>query len=129
MRKTDERINEALARDFEKQQAREVKMKPAIPSSSKHEEIAVLRPAHELEFSCDGREVSGIEKQLIAFMVREQCLCHIDVDEIYSPPRVVPEAVRQGLKGGLSMDLTTCDENGVPWDFSKLEQRNKAIRR
>ena len=27
------------------------------------------------------------------------------------------------------MDLTTTDENGMPWDFSKAEQRNKAIRR
>ena len=27
------------------------------------------------------------------------------------------------------MDLTTTDENGMPWDFSKIEQRNKAMRR
>ena len=89
----------------------------------------VLRPAEDLEFSHDGKEASPVEKQLMAFMMREQCLCQIDVDEIYSPPRVVPEAVKQGLRGGLSMDLTTTDENGMPWDFSKLEQRNKAMRR
>ena len=89
----------------------------------------VLRPTQGLEFSYDGKQAFPIEKQIMAFMVKEQCLCHVDVDEIYSPPRVVPEAVKQGLRGGLSMDLTATDENGMPWDFSKAEQRNTAMRR
>ena len=66
------------------------------------------------------------KKQLMAFMVKEQCLCHVDVDDIYSPPRIVPEAVKQGLRGGLIIDLTTTDENGMPWDFSKPAKRTRA---
>ena len=31
-----------------------------------------------------------------------------------------------GLVGGSRLDLTTCDENGDPWDFSQVRMRNKA---
>ena len=34
-----------------------------------------------------------------------------------------------GLKAAWAMDLTTFDESGNPWDFSKAEQRKKALRR
>eukprot|EP00973_Karenia_brevis_P023437 3226364-Karenia_brevis.AAC.1 len=33
-----------------------------------------------------------------------------------------------GLESGWSFDLTTTDERGEPWDFSKVERRNKAYR-
>ena len=49
------------------------------------------------------------------------------VTEIYSPPRVVKMAKKMGLVPGLSLDLTTIDEDdGQPWDFSKKEKRDKA---
>ena len=39
-------------------------------------------------------------------------------------------AARLGIVPGLSLDLTTNDpDDGMPWDFSKIEQRNKAMRR
>ncbi len=34
-----------------------------------------------------------------------------------------------GLKAGFSLDLTNTDEQGTPWDFSKAERRNAAIRK
>eukprot|EP00973_Karenia_brevis_P080971 11232062-Karenia_brevis.AAC.1 len=53
----------------------------------------------------------------------------MDVAEIYSPPRVVKHASEFGLEGGWSLDLTTCDTDGEPWDFSRKEMRNRAIRK
>ena len=53
------------------------------------------------------------------------------VSEVYSPPRVAEAAKRMGLTQGLSLDLTTSDEEGNPWDFSKphmQEKANKALR-
>ena len=54
------------------------------------------------------------------------------VSEIYSPPRVT--AAAKGLPSfgctpGFAMDLTTKDENGVPWDFDIPEQRRRARER
>ena len=51
----------------------------------------------------------------------------IDVAEIYSPPRVTQRARQWGLKPGWSLDITTKDENGDPWDFSRSKMRRKAI--
>ena len=33
-----------------------------------------------------------------------------------------------GMEGEIALDLTTTDENGEPWDFSKPKKREKAIR-
>ena len=54
------------------------------------------------------------------------------VSEIYSPPRVTAAAkVLPSLvcTPGFAMDLTTKDENGVPWDFDIPEQRRRARER
>ena len=51
-----------------------------------------------------------------------------DVSEIYSPERVVRAAKMMGLKGGISMDITTHDPRGRPWDFDVPEMRNQAVR-
>ena len=48
------------------------------------------------------------------------------IAEAYSPPRVCAKAEEMGLKAGVSMDLTTTDEDGKPWDFSSPEMRNKS---
>ena len=46
--------------------------------------------------------------------------------EFYSPERVNTVAERMKLVPGLSLDLTNCDpDDGEPWDFDKLEKRNK----
>ena len=54
------------------------------------------------------------------------------VSEIYSPPRVTGAARRLkslGLTAGFAFDLTSTDENGVPWDFSVAARRREARRR
>ena len=52
------------------------------------------------------------------------------VSEVYSPPRVAPVAAKKlGFKVGTSMDLTTKDEHGRAWDFTKVEMRNFAYRK
>ena len=53
----------------------------------------------------------------------------IDVAEIYSPPRVAARAQAFGLRPGWSLDLTTQDNDGKPWDFSRREMRERAIRK
>ncbi len=52
------------------------------------------------------------------------------VHEIYSPPRVNAE-IRRGryayLAPGLSFDITVNDpDDGLPWDFTRREKRDKA---
>ena len=48
------------------------------------------------------------------------------IAEIYSPPRVAALLPRDGLYPGVSMDITTNDELGKPWDFNDPKQRQKA---
>lgn len=50
----------------------------------------------------------------------------VDVAEAYSPERVVTMARRMGMTTGSSMDITTCDTDGRPWDFSQAEMRRRA---
>ena len=54
----------------------------------------------------------------------DECIknCWAIVSEIYSPPRVTKAAEmlsKLNIDPGLAMDLTTEDELGNPWDFSK----------
>ena len=49
-----------------------------------------------------------------------ELLCKVDMCEVFSPPRVGPEAVKFGLEVGDAMDLTT------GWDFTKAEDRRRA---
>ena len=54
------------------------------------------------------------------------------VSEVYSPPRVAAAAAtlsKLDIDPGLSLDITTCDEFGNPWDFSKHSMRKKARER
>ena len=47
--------------------------------------------------------------------------------EIYSPPRMVEAARRRGMPGCFSLDLTTCDDDGSKWDFTRPEMQERAI--
>ena len=54
------------------------------------------------------------------------------VSEVYSPPRITAAAQRLpklGLGAGFALDLTTCDEEGRPWDFDIRERRIAARER
>ena len=51
------------------------------------------------------------------------------VSEIYSAPRVTALARRRrkyGIEPGVALDLTSCDDQGRPWDFNDPEQRQRA---
>ena len=50
-------------------------------------------------------------------------LCHVDVSEVFSPPRVSSEAKKCGLEPGDAMDLTT------GWDFTRQDHRLEAEKR
>lgn len=49
-----------------------------------------------------------------------------DVAKVYSPPRMIHQAAKLGLRPGSSLDLTTHDSDGKPWDFSEKELRMRA---
>ena len=49
--------------------------------------------------------------------------CHVDVSEVFSPPRVSSEAAKFGLVAGDAMDLTT------GWDFTRQDHQMEAERR
>ncbi len=51
------------------------------------------------------------------------------VADIYSPPRVAALLPRDGFYPGISMDITTNDELGKPWDFDDPRQRQRARER
>ena len=63
------------------------------------------------------------DAQLLALMRAANCLGNPHVIEVYSPPRVTSLAHRFGLRPGMALDLTTVDENGLPWDFVQGTQR------
>ena len=48
------------------------------------------------------------------------------VSEVYSPPRINVTAAKIGLVPGMSLDLTQLDpHDGLPWDFTKAEKKDK----
>ena len=61
--------------------------------------------------------------------IRRMLLCHMDMAEIYSPPRVATMAKKLVLRVGWSFDLTICDSDGKEWDFNSAEMRNRAARK
>ena len=72
------------------------------------------------------RHRSKLEKEMQVQMLK-MVAEGMDVAEIYSPPRIAARAKNRGLKGGWGLDLTTKDERGRAWDFSKKEVRQKAM--
>ena len=52
-----------------------------------------------------------------------------DVCEVYSPPRIVEEATKLGLRPGFSLDLTVNRDDGTPWDFNIRRHRDEVVKR
>lgn len=74
----------------------------------------------------------GVQKSKEAQLnctTRQMMFEQMEVAEVYSQPRIITIARRMGLRAGWSLDLTTGDENGQPWDFNCKQMRNAAIRR
>ena len=70
----------------------------------------------------EGENLGYMLNNVMLGMLRQE----MDVVEVYSPPRVAAMAKQLGFRAGWCLDLTTCDERGVAWDFNRLEMRNKA---
>ena len=51
------------------------------------------------------------------------------VGEVFSPPRMATAAARLGVPSHFSMDITTCDDEGRPWDLSNPEVQARATER
>ena len=60
--------------------------------------------------------------------IMRKILMGADVSEIYSPDRVCRAARELGLRAGWSLDFTTVDSQGRPWDFRRADCRNRAAR-
>ena len=54
---------------------------------------------------------------------------NVEIVKVYSLSRVTRMAEQMGLRSGWALDLTTCDDDGRPWDFDELEMRNRAVRK
>lgn len=50
------------------------------------------------------------------------------ISEVYSPPRIAPFGRRAGHGPGWSLDLSTNDPEGRPWNFDLAESRERARR-
>eukprot|EP00973_Karenia_brevis_P004900 675185-Karenia_brevis.AAC.1 len=48
------------------------------------------------------------------------------ISEVYSPPRIAPVAYAAGMSKGWSLDLTTSDDQGRPWNFDDPQCRLRA---
>ena len=60
-------------------------------------------------------------------VIRAKYDSKVDVGEVYSPPRVVTEAVAMGLRKGVSLDLTAKRPGGGAWDFSQRSCQHEAL--
>ena len=52
--------------------------------------------------------------------MRKMLFEQMDVAELYSQPRAIRMAENMGLRAGWSLDLTTCDDQGRPWDSNDV---------
>ena len=66
---------------------------------------------------------------LLNSLVLAESKTRMDVAEIYSPPRATEMAKKLGLRAGWSMDITTIDEEGRPWDPNQVAMRNTVVRK
>ena len=87
----------------------------------------VQKAIAEIERKERARHQNAKQNQLNRTM-RSILMEQMDVAEVYSPPRIAEMARQMGLRGGWSLDLTTCDKDGRPWDFNCKTMRNCAVR-
>ena len=52
----------------------------------------------------------------------------VDVAEAYSPPRMAAMAAELGFNPGFSLDLTTTNDAGEPWDLSDKKMQDAATK-
>ena len=82
------------------------------------------------ETKCDTPAATKIEKQKgLERAMYTVTSNKMDIAEVYGPERVTRVAEQYGFKPGWSLDFTTTDEHGRPWNFDCLYMRNKVVRR
>ena len=105
-----------------------------VPDDLVRERLACLNMASKVRDRADVRQLIRELEELPKFQLpnnrrgRKKLRADgkHDVAEIYSPPRMAEAAAALGLKSGWSLDLTTCDQDGEPWDFSSKTMRARA---
>ena len=77
----------------------------------------------------DKQVVNKLGRDVRRTQMRNFGNARVYVSEIYSPPRIAAMAAKLGDVPGFAMDLTTLDEDGMPWDLSLAATQRKALRR
>ena len=96
------------------------------PTSKKtQQDLHAIKKNVDRAIECINEKMSKQQSNLGTML--NMLISHIQVAEVYSPPRVVEAAKAMGLRGGWSLDLTTQDVDGSAWDFNKLHMRNRAV--
>ena len=83
----------------------------------------------EITEELDRQAVNTVEREFRQTQKRNYGHAKVDVAEVYSPPHMTAMAFGLGCKPGFSMDLTTVDEDGLPWDMSLASTQRNALRR
>ena len=81
------------------------------------------------EYQCCGTRTSADESFIYQLARDLGADPERTVSEMYSPPRVTAAASalpHLGILPGFAMDLRTCDEHGIPWNFDLAERRQAA---
>ena len=97
-------------------------------NSKREEQRGHVRKAVHVVKQEMSRTLTNVSPQLDQSMV-QLMVNAMDVAELYSPPRIAEMTSNIGLRVGWSMDITTQDSDGRPWDFNIPEMRNRAARR
>ena len=112
-----------------------------VDTAAEEEDLYGKRPAPEAQENSNKKakpaaEGSSIAESMELGYLGQQLDKHLkllegnmDVGELFSPPRVNQVANKFQLRPGWSLDLTTVDEDGRPWDFRSIEMRNRAVRK
>ena len=88
----------------------------------------LLQAIAEIEIM-ERKKQRGVKEHQLNQMMRKFMFEQVQVAKVYNPPRIAAMARRKGMRAGWSLDLTTCDEYGRPWDFNNKSMRNARVRK
>ena len=92
------------------------------------EDVEIAKGSDEADYQYEISSIEGSEKFRNIRTVLTYRAGKSDVCEVYSPPRIVEEAARQGMRPGFSLDLTVQRKDEDAWDFSRKRHRDEATR-
>ena len=94
-------------------------------SDKNHQVEAAILEIERKEMQCQ----RGAKEGQLNNMMRKLMFERMEVVEVYGPPRIFAMASQMGLRAGWSLDLSTYDERGQPWDFNQTQMRDAAVRK